>query len=362
MKLILFGFFFLLLSCGTKPDDNDDSQIPDTENLCKYSKWLKISEKKDLVRIEITNPDDPSQIVKLKLPNFKSNKRKSQTYDVKNPIQRIAVLSSTHIGMLGELDLTHRIVAVSNLKYVYNPELKRRKLIQLGDEQTISIEKIISSGAEVVIYSGFSNEFPKQNLLHKIGIKTIPNYDWREIHPLGRAEWILLFGYLTGQAEQAKNKFKEICLNYEKIQSSIETNEGPTLLSGNITGDFWYAPAGQSYHAKLFKDAGFSYVFSEEKGTGSIPLSFEKVLGITSDVDLWLNPGFQSKEQILQSHPKSRLLSPLNQSSVFCYSHNRNKYWEVSACRPDLILSDFAELKKGDEMNVNNLVFYKLVE
>ena len=87
MKLILFGIFFLLISCGTKPDD---SQIKDSENLCKYSKWLRISETKDLVRIEITNPDDPSQIVKLKLPNFKSNKNKSQTYDVKNPIQRIS--------------------------------------------------------------------------------------------------------------------------------------------------------------------------------------------------------------------------------------------------------------------------------
>ncbi|MDO7609534.1 MAG: hypothetical protein MUQ68_01660, partial [Crocinitomicaceae bacterium] len=185
MKLILFGFFFLLISCGTKPDD---SQIKDSENLCKYSKWLRISETKDLVRIEITNPDDPSQIVKLKLPNFKSSKSKSQTYDVEHPIQRIAVLSSTHIGMLGELNLIERIVAVADLKYVFNTKLKNKGAIELGEEQLISAEKIISSGAEVVIYSGFSNEFPKQNLLHKIGIKTIPNYDWREVHPLGRAE------------------------------------------------------------------------------------------------------------------------------------------------------------------------------
>ena len=356
MKLNYFGLLFFIFSCGIKPEI---TRISNSQNVCKYSKWLRISETKDLVTIEIQNPDNLSEIIRLKLPNFNSSIQPSESYDLKTPIERLAVLSSTHIGMLGELDLTHRIVAVSNLKYVYNPELKRRKLIQLGDEQTISIEKIVKSRAELVVYSGFSNNFPKRDLLRKLKIGSIPNYDWREIHPLGRAEWILLFGYLTGHAEQAKNKFKEICLNYEKIQSSIETNEGPTLLSGNITGDFWYAPAGQSYHAKLFKDAGLSYVFSEEKGTGSIPLSFEKVLGITSDVDLWLNPGFQSKEQILQSHPKSRLLSPLNQSSVFCYSHNRNKYWEVSACRPDLILSDFAELKKGDEMNMYKIKIEK---
>ena len=146
MKLILFGIFFLLLSCGTKPDD---SQIKDSENLCKYSKWLRISETKDLVRIEITNPDDPSQIVKLKLPNFKSSKSKSQTYDVEHPIQRIAVLSSTHIGMLGELNLIERIVAVADLKYVFNTKLKNKGAIELGVEQLISAEKIISSGREL---------------------------------------------------------------------------------------------------------------------------------------------------------------------------------------------------------------------
>ena len=359
MKLILFGFFFLLISCGTKPDD---SQIKDSENLCKYSKWLRISETKDLVRIEITNPDDPSQIVKLKLPNFKSNKNKSQTYDVKNPIQRIAVLSSTHIGMLGELNLIDRIVAVADLKYVHNTDLKNKGAIELGEEQLISAEKIISSGAEMIIYSGFSNEFPRQKLLHKIGIETIPNYDWREVHPLGRAEWILLFGYLTGHAEEAKNKFNQICTNYENIKDEVQGNKSILTLSGNMTGDFWYAPAGESYHAQLFDDAGLSYLFSNEKGTGSLSLSFEKILGITDNVDLWLNPGFNNKTQILKTHPKSRLLKPLKLSSVFCYSHDTNKYWELSACRPDLILSDYAELKKGIQMESNKLFFYKLVQ
>ena len=359
MKFLFFGIVLLLFSCGT---NSDGSQIPDAENLCKYSKWLRISETKDLVRIDIINPDDPSKIVKLQLPNFKSKKNKSHTYDLENPIQRIAVLSSTHIGMLGELNLIDRIVAIADLKYVHNKKLKNKIPKELGEEQLISAEKIISSGAEMVIYSDFSNEFPKQELLHKIGIETIPNYDWREVHPLGRAEWILLFGYLTGHADGAKKKFEEICANYENIKNRIRGKKSILALSGNMTGDYWYAPAGDSYHAQLFDDSGLSYVFSKEKGTGSLSLSFEKILGITENVDLWLNPGFQSKTQILRTHPKSRLLKPLKLSSVFCYSHNTNKYWELSACRPDLILSDYAELKKGIQMESNKLFFYKRVQ
>ena len=107
---------------------------------------------------------------------------------------------------------------------------------------------------------------------------------------------------------------------------------------------------------------GLSMHDVERRIEGGPALSFEKILGITDNVNLWLNPGFQSKTQILRSHPKSRLLKPLKLSSVFCYSHNTNKYWELSACRPDLILSDYAEIKKGSQMEPDNLFFYQRVQ
>jgi iron complex transport system substrate-binding protein len=179
---------------------------------------------------------------------------------------------------------------------------------------------------------------------------------------LGRAEWLLFFGYLTGHDEEAKIKFKEICENYEGIKSDTDTSSFIRTLSGNITGDFWYAPAGESYHAQLLRDAGLNYVFSREPGTGSLSYSFEKIVGLSKGIDLWLNPGFKSKREILQAYPKSRLLPILKQSSLFCYTHNSNKYWELSACRPDLVLADYSELKRGDEVEIDKLVFYKRVE
>ena len=103
-------------------------------------------------------------------------------------------------------------------------------------------------------------------------------------------------------------------------------------------------------------------IFSNEKGTGSLAYSFEKILGISSEINLWLNPGFKDKQEIIQSHPKSNMLPILGQSSLFCYTHNSNKYWERSACRPDLVLADYLELKKGDNMDSKKLIFYKRVE
>lgn len=358
MKALYLVVFILAVSCSNSPNTQ---ALVSSSNVCKYSKWLTIVESKESVLIQIQNPDDTAKIYRLRLPNFDTNLR-SGLYDLEEPIHRIACLSSTHIGMLAELDLRGHIVAVSSLKYVYDPRLKSSKPIALGEEQGIDIEKVVKSKAEIVVYSAFSSSFSKEKVLNKVGVKCVPNFDWREIHPLGRAEWMLLFGYLTGHQKEAKIKFQAICRNYQRIKANIDTSKSIRTLSGNITGDFWYAPAGDSYHAQLLRDAGLSYVFSEDLGTGSLAYSFEKILSLSSHIDLWLNPGFKNKKELLLAHPKSRLLPALGQSLLFCYTHNSNKYWERSASRPDLILADYAELKKGNEMDVNKLVFYKKVE
>jgi len=358
MKALYLVVVLLAVSCTNSPDTKKYNSFI---NVCQYSKWLKISESQEAVLIQIQNPDDTAKIYSIRLPNFKSNVR-SGAYDFEEPIQRLACLSSTHIGMMTELDLRENIVAVSNLKYIYDSQLKRMSPLAVGEEQGIDVEKVVKSAAEVVIYSAFSSSFVKEKVLKKLGIQCIPNFDWREIQPLGRAEWILFYGYLTGQQKRAKLKFDEICQNYEKIKNSFDSSDSLQTLSGNITGDFWYAPAGESYHAQLMRDAGLSYIFSNEKGTGSLAYSFEKILGISSEINLWLNPGFKAKQEIIQSHPKSNMLPILGQSSLFCYTHNSNKYWERSACRPDLVLADYLELKKGDNMDSKKLIFYKRVE
>jgi iron complex transport system substrate-binding protein len=357
MKLIYLALVVLCVSCANKPNK---SQISDAQNICKYSKWLRISETKELITIEIINPDNPNQIQRLKLPNFNGSKNSTIHYDIEQPILRLACLSNTHVGMLSALSSQHKIVAVSDVKYIYDAKVKSNNVISLGDEGVISPEKIIKSKAQAVIYSGFSNSFPKQEILKKVGILAIPDYDFRETNVLGRAEWVLLFGYLTGNASKAKAVFNDICSNY---QSSIKRNKksakGPVMISGNLFRGKWDAPAGQSYHSQLFRDAGMNYVYFQEKGTVSIEMSIEKALASGNKATLWLNPGKPTKEAILNSNANAAHMNPMKNGKIYCYSHDSNKYWELSACRPDLVLSDYIKIQSG---KTADLFFYKQVK
>jgi iron complex transport system substrate-binding protein len=211
-----------------------------------------------------------------------------------------------------------------------------------------------------VVYSAFSGKLAIDNKLKKLGIITIPNFDWRETHPLGKAQWLLLFGYLTGKQDLAKKEFAAIVKRYNEVKSQSKKSNVQTLV-GNLAGDFWYAPAGGSYNATLLKDAGVNYIFKNSKGTGSLSLTLESVFSKLDSVSLWLNPGFMSKELLLANNPKAAYFPVYSKGEIYCYAYDMNRFWELSAIQPDLVLSDLQQII--DKFNSNKkLHFYKRVE
>jgi iron complex transport system substrate-binding protein len=277
------------------------------------------------------------------------------------PCQDIAALSSTHIGMLSVLDAENTICAVSDSKLVYNPAVKKAlqsgSILSLGDSQEISIEALISSGAKIIVHSAFSGDFPHMVQLKKMGLACIPNFDWREEDPLGKAEWILLFGYLTGKEELAKKIISEISLSYNQTLKNVKNQSTEKVVFGNFISDYWYAPAGESFNARLIRDAGMNYIYNKTEGTGSVTVSMEKIFMDTKDVKYWINPGFSSKAEILKANPKAKSLNCFNNGEIYCYSHDLNKFWELSAIQPHLVLADLYSIITVSYPR--NLNFYK---
>ena len=79
-----------------------------------------------------------------------------------------------------------------------------------------------------------------------------------------------------------------------------------------------------------------------------------------SDVKIWLNPGFSSKKEILMVNPKAKYMPFYQGSRIFCYTHNANKFWELSTLRPDWLIEDLAKIARGN--TPQNLHFYKEVK
>jgi iron complex transport system substrate-binding protein len=351
MRLLTILLLFILFSCSTKPDKSKQD-FQKSKNSCEFSQWLRIQERQDSTIIQIIHPDRKKVVERLA---FAMNSKQNS---------KIASFSATHLGMLSVLEKQNTVVAVADEKLVYDSkilnQLKSGKTISIGAEEQLSIERFLLCKTNYLIYSAFSGEFKQAERLKKMGVKCIPNFDWREMHPLGRAEWILLFGYLTGKQVRAKEIFKEIVREYRAIQKKVKATSSQKVISGNFINDYWYAPAGNSFQAKMFKDAGINYIYQNSKGTGSLELSKEKIVSSTADVQIWLNPGFASKKDILQANPKAKYLPFFSKAKIYCTAKNLNKFWELGSIQPHLILKDYYYIANG--INLDQLHFFSPVE
>jgi iron complex transport system substrate-binding protein len=360
---VIFVWFSLLFFAGCS-DQNGKEFNKDIsgKNEIEYAKTIELFEDSIGCKVHIYNPD-----TKITTRYFlaKTDKNKPQDYlFIQTPIRSIIALSGTHIGMLSELNSLDLIVGVSSKNYIYNPvvlkNIDAHKIKDFGDETLISFEQIIESNAQLLMYSGFSSDFPHAEQLAKAGVICIPDYDWKEQHPLGKAEWIKFFGYLVGKEKLAKSYFEDCEKAYNELKKSVaNTSSKPTVFSGNLTGTSWFTPAGESYFAMLLNDAGANYVYAKSKGVGSLDLSFEKVLNENIQTEYWVNPGIASLQTILKNNGKMGYFAAVKNKKVFCYSPNMNKYWEMSAIQPHYVLSDLIRILHPEKSKAKHSYFYE---
>ncbi|MEJ6797515.1 MAG: ABC transporter substrate-binding protein [Crocinitomicaceae bacterium] len=361
MKIL--SLFVILSAVLFSCDSQKKKDISTGENVARYAKYLRIIEKGNLTTIEILSPEtgEVEQTLNVSKEMIKTS------HFLQVPVSKMAVLSSTHVGMLSKLNAIDKIAGITNRLYVYNKELlesiEKDKVVELGEEGQIPVEALLKTKCQALIYSGFGKQYPHQKQLNAAMVRCIANYDWRELHPLGKAEWILLFGYLTGKEKQAKLYFDKIEKEYLALEEKASKLKNfPTVLEGNLFGESWFAPAGESFKAKLLKDAHVRYQYADTKGTGSLPLTLEKILSDNLDTEHWINPGFPTKEKLFAFHPKLKYLGPVTKNKIFDFSKSGNRYWELSAIEPQKILSDYLSIFHPTEFPKENLYFYQEVK
>lgn len=265
------------------------------------------------------------------------------------PVKNMAVLSTTHIGMLDAIDALTTIKGSTDKNFVANPTvlkgIESGKIANFTDESAIVPESLLEKQISLVVYSGFGKGFPNEEKLKRLHVFVLADYDWREEHPLGKAEWIKVFGYLTGKEKQAITYFNEVEKSYNETKKSLaKKSTNKSVLVGSLIGDSWYAPAGESYMATILKDAGANYIYKKEKGTGSCERTFEQVFKDQQGVPIWINPGATSLTNLKQQQARYGLFTAFQSGEIYCYTHKSNYFWEMGAVNPHWILSDFASI------------------
>ena len=238
----------------------------------------------------------------------------------------------------------------------------------VSGNQSLNTEVILDLKPDVIMGYGLDNKNPTLDNLEKNGLKVILNGDWNEQSPLGKVEWIKLFGVLFGKEKQANEIFKSIEKTYYETLKLVEkTKVKPTVFSGSLYEDKWYLPQGESWGAKFITNANGNYLWSKTKGTGSLSLSFEKVYSIAKNADIWFMDQYTSLEEIKNANPHYSQFKAFKAKNIYSFSKKKGKtggviYYELAPNRPDLVLKDLVKIFHPELLPNYQLYFFEKLQ
>ena len=137
------------------------------------------------------------------------------------------------------------------------------------------------------------------------------------------------------------------------------------MLTGLPWKDAWYMAGGNSYAARLIKDAGGKYLWEDSKSTEAIPMNIESVFSRAVRADVWINPGAAaSMDDLIRFDERFITLDVVGEGMVYnnnarLNSSGGNDYWESGAVRPDLILADLIKIFHPDLMEDHSFIYYR---
>ena len=262
-------------------------------------------------------------------------------------------MSSSYIGFLDALGCDSVATAVSGLAYVSDPEV-RAQAVDVGYDAALDYETILKLKPDLLLtYAVSAAEPPYLAKLRELGIRTAVIHEHLESHPLARAEYIKLFGLLTGRTALADSLFADI---RDRYLSSVVQTESPKKVLVNIPyADQWYIPGGDNYMTRLIRDAGGDVLGAVPGRFESSVISVEKAFEYAQEADYWLNPGWcTTKDQLRSVHPLFAdfpvIGKPVWNNTKQSTPGGGNAFWETGPARPDRILKDLRAIFDGAEV------------
>lgn len=252
------------------------------------------------------------------------------------PVQNIYLCATASMNLFAALDAMDCITLSGTRQDGWYIEeavqaMQEGKLVYAGKYNAPDYEMILQNGCGLAIESQMIYHTPEvKEKLESLGIPVLVDYASNEREPLGRAEWIKLYGLLTGRQQLAEQLFEEQKKAFEEVR--VEEGTGKTVAFFSVTSNGSVAVRKASdYIPKLIQAAGGTYVLEsmedDGKGTTSVNMQMEEFYAVARDADYIIYNSTISGEisSIEELIDKSELLGDfkaVQNKNVWCLTKN----------------------------------------
>lgn len=205
------------------------------------------------------------------------------------------------------------------------------QILYAGKYNAPDYELICSKNCELAVESTMIGHAPevKENL-ESFGIPVLVDHSSYEADPLGRTEWVKLYGVLTGKEEEAAKAFEEQKQYVEELSDAEDT--------GKTVAFFYITTAGtvsvrksNDYVPKMIDLAGGSYIFEnlkgEENAASSVNMQMEEFYAQAKDADYLvynstIDGNLETIEDLLGKSSLFENFKAVKNGNVWCIGQN----------------------------------------
>ena len=359
----------VMISCTKqKPVEHTTQEAALADSVCEmtpeYAKGFTVRQLSDDVRlVEVGDPqqvltegDDDTDYLMPVDYKFALVKRGSKAdvpegyKKVEVPISSTITMTALQLSNFTALDAHDIIRGITGTKNLFDKDIKARvksgQIVKIGMEGNFDNELVLAAHPDVIFISPFKRG--GYDAIKETGITLVPHLGYKELTPLGQAEWIKFVGLFIGKEKEAKEVFEGIKSRYQAVKElAAGVTARPTVFSGEMHGGNWYAVGGRNNLAQLFHDAGAEYIIRDDN-TGGVNLEFEDLYAKAANADYWriLNsyPGDFSYDALKASEPRNELFKAFKEHHVIYCNMKQTPYYELTPVHPDVLLKDLVAI------------------
>ena len=260
---------------------------------------------------------------------------------IKQPVENIYVAATSamdlfdSIGCLSRVDMTSTTAESWSLPAIRDA-VSSGDIEYIGKYSSPDYETLVSEKCGLALESTMIYHTPKvKEQLESFDIPVMVERSSYETHPLGRMEWVKLYGLILGDYEAAEQLFSEKTKAFEELSvGDIPDTERKTAAFFYVTSNGYFnirKPA--DYVAKMIDLAGGKYVFKaadlnvDDNALSTMNIQTETFYELAHDADILIyNSTIDGEiDSIDQLVAKSSILADfkaVREGNVWCTGQN----------------------------------------
>lgn len=292
---------------------------------------------------------------------------------LQQPINNCYLQATSAMDLLREIDCISCLSFAGTERDGWYIEAARKAfddgtLKYAGKYNAPDIEQLVAGSCELAIESTMIYHNPEiKEQLEQLGIPVLVERSSYEKHPLGRLEWIKIYGLLFNKMDEACSYFESQDAKLSAINSDEKYNKSITFFYVTNNGAI-SVKKSSDYISKMIQLAGgdiisFDESSEDESAMSSMTIQMEAFYTQAKDADYFvynssIDEDMTNMEQLLDKNPLFKDFKAVKENHVWCTGKNM---FQESTGVGDMIV-DFHKILANPEISDDELTYLHRVK